>query len=217
MVQRSLQASYLPGWYVFPGGTVGPSDADPRFHDYSIGLHDQAANRILQLSDGALTYWVTALRECFEEVGLLLAYERAGGLIKACTLDSMKQARARLANQEQDFLAICRTFDLKLAIDRAVYFAHWITHEHAPRRFDARFFAAVAPDGQLASHDNVETIGHLWIPPAVALQRERAGEMKLAIATRKTLELLAAFNTSEAFMRHLLRDRASLACAQYTN
>ncbi len=94
------------------------------------------------------------------------------------------------------FLDVCTAEGLSLAVDRVHYFAHWITPEGAPRRYDTRFFVAAAPPGQVPAHDAGETIDAQWVRPAVALARHRAGEIELIFPTIRNLQAIGRFPTS---------------------
>lgn len=207
MLQRSHQASFVPGGFVFPGGAVDARDADPRFAQSAPGLDALAADRILGV-EGALPYWVAAVRECYEEAGLLLAVDRDGrlpGPEHPVFAGDSALLRRQLASGTLPFAAFCRDFGLVPALDRLVYFAHWVTPVGLPRRFDTRFFLCVAPPGQVPAHDDAETIGHMWIDPARALEGHRAGEFEMMFATVKTLQALAAFGNTDALMLHARR------------
>jgi 8-oxo-dGTP pyrophosphatase MutT (NUDIX family) len=171
MLQRTHRAAFIPGAYVFPGGAVDPGDSDPSFQNLVRDLDDLHASRMLNLDQGGMAFWIAAVRECFEEAGVLMAYDSAGNIVDAESSDVFARARTELANGNGSFIDVCRDFGLRLALDRMTYFSHWITQLGAPRRFTTRFFAAVAPDGQTASHDTTETIHHLWIRPGEALSR----------------------------------------------
>lgn len=219
MMQRTHQAVFVPGGYVFPGGAVDTGDADA-FADVCTDviadlskpcLSDAEASRRLGVAHGGLAYWVAAIRECFEEAGLLLAYDKAGKLLElhdpgiAADFAAM---RPLLASGELSFAEMCIRFGIRPAFDRLSYFAHWVTPVGAPRRFDTRFFVAIAPASQTGSHDNAETIGHAWMRPPDALARQRAGELDMMFATIRTLEELARFNNTEALMSHAATERA---------
>ena len=131
---------------------------------------------------------------------MLLAYDAAGGLV---SLDDAAGRRFRshrdaLNAGEREFSAVVRSEGLRLATDRLLYFSNWITPVGAPRRYDTRFFLAVAPERQEASHDGGETIAHAWMRPAVVLDRCRSGECKLGVPTRRTLERFADFSSAAA-------------------
>lgn len=201
LLKRTESAVFMPGAFVFPGGAVDAEDADPRLAARAIGLDEAWMNEAMEMRDGALAYVMAALRECFEEAGLLLADIAATGEPVADGDIDLSAQRRRMAGGEVSFAALCEELDLRLHTDRMVYFSRWITPPGAPRRFDARFFLAPAPPGQTAGHDGVETIDHLWAHPRDALERNRRGELSLGSPTLRTLHTLAAFENAEELLQ----------------
>ncbi len=183
LLRGSQGAAFAGGAYVFPGGAVDASDHDRVLAHACAGIDDAAASRLLKLERGGLAYWVAAIRECFEEAGLLLAYDGSGDLL---ALDDRHRPRVRTAARAADrghalvSPTLCRDRGLRLALDQLAYFSHWITQQGRPRRFDTRFFVAVAPGAQTPSHDRGETVENIWIRPADALERHRRGELESA-------------------------------------
>jgi 8-oxo-dGTP pyrophosphatase MutT (NUDIX family) len=168
-----------------------------------------AAARILGLEDApatALAYWVGAIRETFEEAGVLLATTADGGPIH---LPAARVADYRRAIQADNraFWAMIRDEKLLLATDRLVYFAHWITPDDMPLRFDTRFFAAPMPPGQDAVGDDHEMISLRWLSPREALDAQTRGEISLRNPTVRNLMLLeGAGSAADALAR--LRGRS---------
>jgi 8-oxo-dGTP pyrophosphatase MutT (NUDIX family) len=163
--------------------------ADPAFCDAEDGL--ALATRAFR---------VAAIRETFEECGVLLA--RPAGddrLIGAAALREVDAAhRAALNAGTIDFDAILRAHGLVPALDTLVHFAHWITPTHQPKRYDTQFFLAAAPEAHLAVHDGTESVDSVWVSPAEALAGAENGRFKLVFATQKNLEKLARFDTTAA-------------------
>jgi len=178
----------LAGASIFPGGALHP--ADRAAHAYCIGLDDAAASERLGLESGGLDYYVAALRECFEEAGLLYAAAHDGAPPSAAQLAGLAALRAALLRGEIDLAGVCTRLDLRLTPGALCYFAHWITPPGAPKRFDTRFFVALAPGGQHPSPDSTETVACLWCTPDEALDPRRA--LVLAQPTRRTLQWLGA-------------------------
>jgi len=206
MMQRNLNSGFMAGAYVFPGGAIDEEDRHPTLYGLCAGLDDAEASRKLGVDRDGLAYWVGAIRECFEEAGLLLCYDRTGNLLG---LDQPGRA-ARFAAQRDalnagalSFIEFCRMEDLRLATDRLTYFSHWITPVGAPRRYDTRFFAALAPVGQEPLHDAQELVDTVWVRPEEALQRERDGTLALRTPTIATLRQLGACADSAALMQTL--------------
>lgn len=196
MLQRNFQSGFMPGMYVFPGGALDESDDSPEARALCVGLDDREASSILKLERGGLAYWIAAIRESFEEAGILLACDARGEMValtEPAGTDRFRVHRHALNTGEQEFIALLATENLRLAADRLVYFSHWITPLGAPRRYDTRFFVARAPDAQDALHDNLETIGHVWVRPRAALEAHGGGKFNLRTPTLRTLELFAQF------------------------
>jgi glyoxylase-like metal-dependent hydrolase (beta-lactamase superfamily II)/8-oxo-dGTP pyrophosphatase MutT (NUDIX family) len=182
MVRRPREMAFAGGAHVFPGGAVDAGDADTALLAACVGLDDAEASRRLGVPAGGLAYWVCAMRECFEEVGLLYAY--SGGTL------------ARIDTPERDarsFTDLVHAENLRLAADRLAYLSHWITQAGRPRRYDTRFFIAAAPAHQRPVHDGREAVGHDWLAPRDALERHAQGAIQLLFPTIKTLELLTRF------------------------
>ncbi len=205
LMQRGMDAAVGGGAFVFPGGVLDPSDQDESLVSRCVGISDATASRLINLERGGIAYWIAALRECFEEAGLLLAYDEHDALLDLDNTDSGSRyadLRKRLNAGETLFADLCRTHNLRLATDRMAYWDHWITGAGRPRRYDTRFFIAVAPDAQSPSHDDGETVSNIWIRPAEALARYRAGEIELIFPTFKSLEMLAGFDSAGAAMAY---------------
>lgn len=194
MLQRSHSLNFMPGVYVFPGGGVDAADHSPEMHRLCADLEDEAASRALGMERGGLAYWVAAIREAFEEAGILLAYDAAGRLVDPA--GRFDAARRSLHGRHGDFGAFLQAEGLRLATDRLTYFGHWITPVNVPRRYDTRFFLAVAPEGQEARPDEHETIAHVWVRPQEALELSARELLNLRFPTIKTLERFAACATS---------------------
>jgi len=212
LLQRNHESGFMPGMFLFPGGAVDPEDAAPEMCERCRGLDEQRAGAMLGTAERALAYWTAAIRECFEEAGVLLAYGAAGGMIKLDDAEIRSRYaayRAQLNAGKHTFVDVLRAEGLQLAVDRLTYFSHWITPVGAPRRYDTRFFVAAAPAEQDALHDNRETIHHVWMAPGAALDRYRRGEYKMRSPTVKTLEDFAAYDTGERLIA-AMRERRDI-------
>lgn len=201
MLQRNFESAFVPGVHVFPGGTIDEEDESPALHTRCDGPDDPAASRMLGVEKGGLAFWIAAIRELFEEAGMLLARDTGGRLVSLA--DEETAARLRRARKDAEsgavtFGAIVNAERLRIAADQLTYFSRWITPEGAVRRYDTRFFYAAAPEHQVAEHDNREAIAHEWARPADVLARSARGECKLRTPTRHTLERFAAFDTAAA-------------------
>ncbi len=202
MLRRNAQSVWVAGAHLFPGGAVDPEDGSPETARWCTGCDDAEASRILGIDAGGRSFFVAALRECFEEAGILLAVtggeplsfqdpEVAGRFV---------EHRRRLNAGEVHLGEICAAEHLSLDLDRVAYFSHWITPEGAPRRYDTRFFVGVVPEGQEALHDDSEVGASTWIEPAAALARHRAGELDLMFPTMKNLEAIGRFQRTADLM-----------------
>jgi recombination protein RecT len=188
MTRRSDKASFAPGAYVFPGGRVDEGDAQ---------AHEVAARRPTQGSL-QLTQAIAALRESFEELGVLLARHVADGRpVGPATIAAMDRATAA---GTAPFAAQCAARGLRLATDDVFVLAHWITDRDLPKRFDVPFLVARMPEGQEPSADETEQFEPVWVRPAEALERHRAGGFFMIFPTLRTLERLAAYATVDAVL-----------------
>ncbi len=182
------------GLAVFPGGVLDARDREA--HGFCTGLDDAAASARLQLPEGGLDYYVAALRESFEEVGLLLALQAAGGRAEPAAVAALAGWRERLNRGDVGIAELCTAAGLRLDAASLQYHSHWLTPPGRPQRFDTRFFAARAPEGQLAQVDGGEAQALMWLTPQQALQRERG--LKLLPVTARTLQDLARFPDADA-------------------
>jgi 8-oxo-dGTP pyrophosphatase MutT (NUDIX family) len=203
MVRRNLLSDFVGGAFVFPGGAVDPLDGGAEAEAACSGRSDAEASILLGVDSGGLAYWVAALRETFEEAGLLLA-ERPDGppLLAGEPAEEARFAAGRAAVNAgtRRFLDLCRDEKLRLLVGEVHYFAHWIAPRGAPRRFDTRFFVAAAPDGQLAGHDAGETIAATWISPRQALEGHRNGVFEMIFPTIRNLQAISRFPTAAALL-----------------
>ncbi|MGK2898811.1 MAG: MBL fold metallo-hydrolase [Burkholderiaceae bacterium] len=196
--RRAERGDHNSGAWVFPGGIVDAGDRHS--HACCAGLDDASASARLGLAANGLDYFIAAVRECFEESGLLFATDASGALVG---LDGAAGAalgawRGPLHRGERALGELCREFGLTLALDRLAYLSHWLTPLGRAKRFDTRFFIAAAPRAQTAAFDGTEMVEQLWLRPADALAR--AHELKLMTPTRKMLELVGRHDTVAALL-----------------
>lgn len=188
MLQRSPSSVFLGGAYVFPGGALETTDTDPRLVQRLKNLPGE---------NPPIPYWIAAIRECYEEAGILLACDAHGVLVSA-------ELAARLtADRKRAFIELLEAEKLYLAAGELGYIGHWVTAPGRSRRFDTRFFVAAAPPGQEGLHDAAETVHTLWITPREALERAARGEIELVYATQHTLGELKPFASVADAMRHV--------------
>ncbi len=187
MVVRHHQIDFASGALVFPGGKADKQD----FDDDLLPLI-QSPNSDSNMRGAE----VSAIREAFEECGILLAYDNdTSQIINGTKLESIQSYREALNSGEvalKDFLI---NENLKLACDQLTRFAHWITPEMMPKRFDTHFYLALAPEDHVAVHDGYESVDSVWISPRKAVEEAKAGKRTIIFPTRLNLEKLAAWNT----------------------
>jgi 8-oxo-dGTP pyrophosphatase MutT (NUDIX family) len=163
MVARHRQIEFASGALVFPGGKVDPEDH---------ALAGEGDDRVSR---------VAAIRETYEECGVMLARPRGGGALSASTAPFHERLKGE---------------DLELSLDALIPFAHWITPPILPKRFDTRFYIVAAPADQSAAHDGGEAVDSVWIEPRRALEEAAKGRYALVLPTRLNLELLGQSATA---------------------
>ncbi len=197
-VRRHDNMAFMGGAYAFPGGRVDPADIVPLDVDWCSGA-PAAAARLRDLApDEALGYHVAALRELFEESGVLLARGGDGQPLRAfppALGARLVEARRALANRTATLSSIVTDAGVRLAPDLLVPLSHWVTPEIEPRRFDTRFFIARVPAGQVPVHDSTETTDSEWLAPAAAIDRHRRNDIWLPPPTWTTIRELERFTT----------------------
>ncbi|MDM7943600.1 MAG: MBL fold metallo-hydrolase [Hydrogenophaga sp.] len=182
MTRRSMTASFAPGAYVFPGGGIDAADAQS---------HDIATRRATQ-GDLHLTQAIAAIRESFEELGVLLAHRADGSPVDDSDIATL--------DRQAPFAAQCRASGLMLDACGVFVLAHWITDRDLPRRFDVPFLVARMPEAQQPVADEAEQFEPVWVRPAEALERHEAGAFFIIFPTIRTLERLQAFANVQAVL-----------------
>lgn len=182
MTRRSPNASFAPGAYVFPGGGIDALDAQS---------HHVADRRPAQ-SDLHLTQAIAAIRESFEELGVLLARHADGRMAEAADIAAL--------DRSAPFAAQCEARGLRLAADSVYLLAYWTADRDLPRRFEVPFLAARMPEGQTPVADEAEQFEPVWVRPADALARHEAGQFFMIFPTIRTLQRLAKFKNTQAVL-----------------
>lgn len=186
MVKRHHQIDFVAGALVFPGGKATDEDAssawDP-FTDGDFGPVQQDAR-------------IAAVREAFEESGILLARDKDhrgpdAPLVGPDVADALQSFRAGVDRGEVSFLKLMEDNGLVLALDSLIHFGHWVTPEMMPKRFDTHFYIAPAPPNQIAAHDGRETTDSVWITAQDAIDMGERGEANVIFPTRMNLIKLA--------------------------
>ena len=182
MTRRSLQASFAPGAYVFPGGGIDAEDSS---------CHHLAQRRPTQ-DEKRLTQAIAAIRESFEELGILLAKESDGKPVSSQTHS--------LLSRSENFVAQCLSHGLTLSANEVYVLAHWVTDRDLPRRFDVPFLVARMPEEQVPVADEKEQFEPLWVSPSLALTRHAAGDFFIIFPTIRTLEKLQGYTTVDSVL-----------------
>jgi 8-oxo-dGTP pyrophosphatase MutT (NUDIX family) len=192
LLQRADKGDQNSGAWVFPGGLLDPGDRD--CHAFARGLDDAAASVRLGIAQGGLDYYVAAIRECFEEAGVLLAVDERDRFVRMQGDAGVRLAALRepLYRGERTLAQLCLDHGLRLAADQLFYIAHWLTPPGLAKRFDTRFFLAVLPEEQQSMHDAVEIRDHVWLSPAQLLAPENA--RRLLKVTRSIIEMIGRFS-----------------------
>lgn len=190
MVQRTSRATFAPSAWVFPGGRVDPDDSVDVSH-VTHGLSDAEASDMLDVPRGGLAWWLAGLRETLEEAGLLLGSGDAPS-------DAVDRTRTAVHADAGRLIESLAENEISIDLSGINEVARFITPVGPPRRFDARFFVAMAPDDQEASHDEEEVVRHLWIKPTDAIEQWRADEFPIMSVTHRMLACLARFDSAAA-------------------
>ncbi|MGE3142354.1 MAG: NUDIX hydrolase [Hyphomonadaceae bacterium] len=196
MVERHHQIDFASGALVFPGGKTAAEDSDARW--------DGLCDGDIELEERA--YRISAVREAFEESGMLLARaaaQRGAGapLIGPEAFQSLLSRRDAIAAGKASFVEGIAEAQLVLALDALTPFAHWRTPKHMPKRFDTRFYIAHTPPEQEALCDGWEAVDACWIEPNEALAAGREGRRTVIFPTRLNIEMLAQSPTAEAAIK----------------
>src|SRR5947209_7850799 len=200
MVRRNVAVEFMGGAYVFPGGAVDTGDRAPELLGRGHGRDDSSASTQLGMHAGGMGFWVAAVRETFEEAGVLLARSATTG--RPVELDDpsvaarLEAARRAVGAGERSFVEVVRDEDLLLDAGALHLFSHWITPAESPRRYDTWFFVAAAPEGHAYLHDDSETVASVWIRPRDALARAERGELEIIFPTMPNLGQLGRFPTA---------------------
>lgn len=192
MVVRHHQIDFASGALVFPGGKADPQDFDPALVPHLRGAADDPELRAIQVS---------AIREAFEECGVLLARPKgSAALVDGARVAALEPYRDAIHGGEVTLKDFVEREALTLACDELVHFAHWVTPEMLPKRFDTHFYLARAPLDHLAAHDGHESVDSIWIRPQQAIDDAAAGRRTVIFPTLRNLEKLARHCTVEEAM-----------------
>jgi 8-oxo-dGTP pyrophosphatase MutT (NUDIX family) len=212
LVRRHDNVAFMGGAHVFPGGRVDPADYVEAPERLCDGVAAAVARLPQRSAVEAVAFHVAAVRELFEEAGVLLA--RDGGSGAPVSVDALRPGEV-LARWRRDLLehrvtisGLAEREHLRLALDALTLFAHWVTPEIELRRFDTHFFFASAAAGQEAVHDDRENTHGTWLRPAEAIERCRRGDIALPPPTWTTLRALSRLADIDAAQRWAAAQRA---------
>lgn len=197
LLRRHRRSGFAADAWVFPGGTVDEADRDPELADRIDGPSPEEWAAQLGVDDPheALGYVAAALREAFEETGILLARPDGIGDRPEGEAEALEVARRALLNGVVELRQMAVTHGLRFMGDAVLYIAHWITPVPEPRRYDTRFFLARVPRGSECVVHEAEMVDARWMTPAEAVRRFEDGELRLLPPTVHTLRRLAGFRT----------------------
>ncbi len=211
LTRRSARSAFAPDAFVFPGGTIEAQDSSAAMRERAVGLTAERVSEEFRATvppalltsepavdaDAGRALLVAAVRELFEEAGVLLACDAAKHAVgvTAADLEAAADDRVALRSGELAFSEYLRRRDWFADTRTLTLFSHWITPRSEPRRYNTHFFFALAPPNQAAQADAYETHDGIWIPPSLALERYRNAEMHLVYPTIKHLERLALFDS----------------------
>jgi 8-oxo-dGTP pyrophosphatase MutT (NUDIX family) len=202
MLCRHHQSGFMGGAHVFPGGKVDAADCDSRWRERVDHSADEITERLGETDPArGLGLLVAAVRETFEEAGVLLAQTSEGV--------DLAESRRRLL-EGAPFIELADAIDMKIDAMALAPYARWITPKMESRRFDTRFYIAVVPADQVASHDGSETTSAVWLRPEGALDDMLAGRIKLAPPTVRTLRWLAEFSDARSVIDDALSRKPPL-------
>jgi 8-oxo-dGTP pyrophosphatase MutT (NUDIX family) len=206
LLKRSAQARFMPNAYVFAGGALDANDA-VGIGSLCPSFSDAQASKHLSLPQGGLKFYMAAIRESFEECGLLHAIDGGGNFVD---LNSRPRAelhdmRSQLSAGRIDLASLCTGEQWRLAPEQLFFYSHWITPPGPRRRFDTRFFIAAAPPRQSASLAGTEMSDLVWRTPAEALSQHADGELLLMLPTHAVLSEMAQFDDIESLLEFASR------------
>jgi 8-oxo-dGTP pyrophosphatase MutT (NUDIX family) len=208
LLKRGEYARFMPNAYVFAGGALDLSDESADVYGLCKGLSDGLASEQLALASNGLRFFVAALREAFEECGLLLAYDARGEMVDLSLWDEslLRETRLKISAGQLTIAELCRAQDWSLAVDKLAFFSHWITPP-GRLRFDTRFFLCSAPLNQTASLAGNEMSELVWRTAAEALSEHANRKLLLMYPTRAILKEIAAMRGIEELFDFASRPR----------
>jgi 8-oxo-dGTP pyrophosphatase MutT (NUDIX family) len=200
MMERHANTVFAGGMWVFPGGAVDHQDDSSYFSGIATHRTDGEASELMNLEKGGLAYYMAAIRETFEEAGVLLALHQEDESplhIAEASAARFQQHRDQLNAGEIDLKTILKKESLLADVGQMHYIARWITPLGSPRRFDARFFIARIPSLQIPVHDDGELVNSVWMSPGEIIEKAATDEMVLMSPTLRMVKCLAEFDSAD--------------------
>lgn len=198
LTRRPEGMPFLGGMYCFPGGGVTQEDCSLGAAQRCRGLESEQARNIAGARFNprqALGFWVAAVRELFEEVGVLLAVDSSGARVSAVEMTRFAHLHQALLEKKLSFTGLLQSVDLYCDLSSLAYFSHWQTPSQNSLRFDTRFFIAALPYTQTPLGSSYEVTHSLWLSPEGAMQRHSRGELPMIFPTFVSLRTLADFDS----------------------
>lgn len=190
LMRRHRRSGFVPGAWVFPGGRVDPGDSAPSLYERIRGLSSDP--------DPPAQFWTAALRELFEETGVLLARGKSGRWWPdAASHPATEELRRALMEDEMSMMDVLTELEVTLDASAMVHIAHWVTPVVEPRRYDTHFFAVALPTERTARADPREMTEAAWLDPRTALDRFERGDLPMVFPTIRTLEMLDGHDSVE--------------------
>jgi 8-oxo-dGTP pyrophosphatase MutT (NUDIX family) len=212
MLERHLDSDFAGGAYVFPGGTLDDDDLDPALADLVDGWEPLVDDMRDPDADRARALIVCAIRETFEEAGVLLARAPDGGMVPLEEEPAWEERRRALAAGELTALELAKETGIRYAADHLRFWSRLDTPNYARKRYDTRFFVAHMPPGQSPLHDDVETTASRWVHPVQAVTASRQGGFTIIFPTRRTLEDVGAHQSADGLFAAAIARPADPVC-----
>ena len=211
MLERNANTVFAGGMWVFPGGAVDHQDDASYYKDIVTHRTDAEASSLMDLESGAIAYYMAAIRETFEEAGILLALSKESESplkIDKKNAHKIQKYRDRLNAGEVELKTILQNENLLADVGQMHYIARWITPLGSPRRFDARFFIARTPSNQIPQHDDSELVNSAWLTPHEILERINREEMVLMTVTERMIRSLGLFDSASQVIESAAKNLA---------
>jgi 8-oxo-dGTP pyrophosphatase MutT (NUDIX family) len=208
LLKRGEHARFMPNAYVFAGGALDLDDESPDVSGVCQGLDDERASKCLKVPSNGLRFFVAAVREAFEECGLLLAYDSHGDMVDFSLWDEtqLRETRLQVSSGKLSLAKLCMRHGWRLAVDKLAFFSHWITPP-GRLRFDTRFFLCAVPPNQTASLAGNEMSELVWRTAAEALAEHAGKQLLLMYPTRAILKEIAAMRGIDELLEFAGRPR----------